>query len=192
VLVIEDLHWADEQLLDFVDQLIKWTGSVPLLVVATTRPELLNRRTSLAAANGRCAVVPLSGLLEVDIGRLLDDSLGRISLSREMRSAVVDRSGGSPLYAEEYVRMLPDLERVGDLGHARIGGRNDDLLLPATVQGIIVARLDALDPPDKALLQDAAVLGKVGWAGASLLSLGLLSPRYGTGFRIWIGGSSCV
>jgi class 3 adenylate cyclase/tetratricopeptide (TPR) repeat protein len=166
VLVIEDLHWADEQLLDFVDHLINWSGSVPLLVVATTRPELFKRRTNLAAANGRSAVVQLSGLSEVDIGRLLDESLGRLSLSPQMRSAVVDRSGGNPLYAEEYVRMLADRERAGDLGQTRVGDRNNDVPLPETVEGIIAARLDALDPPDKALMQDAAVLGKVGWAGA--------------------------
>ena len=173
VLVIEDLHWADEQLLDFIDQLIQWTGPVPLLVVATTRPDLLNRRPSLAAANGRCLVVPLSALSEVDTGRLLDDSLGRVSLSPELRSAVVDRSAGNPLYAEEYVRMLADRERAGDLGQARAASKNDDVPLPDTVEGIIAARLDALDPPDKALLQDAAVLGKVGWAGALVAVSGL-------------------
>ena len=177
VLVIEDLHWADEQLLDFVDYLINWCGSVPLLVVATTRPDLLNRRMRFATANGRCAVVPLLALSEVDIGRLLDESLGRLSLSPQMRSAVVDRSGGNPLYAEEYVRMLADLERVGDdLNQARVGDRNIDVPLPETVEGIIAARLDALDPPDKALLQDAAVLGKVGWAGALAAVSGLAPP----------------
>ena len=130
-----------------------------------------------AAANGRCAVVPLAALSEVDIGRLLDESLGRLSLSPQMRSAVVDRSGGNPLYAEEYVRMLADLEFVGDdLNQARVGDRNIDVPLPETVEGIIAARLDALDPPDKALLQDAAVLGKVGWAGALAAVSGLAPP----------------
>jgi tetratricopeptide (TPR) repeat protein len=175
VLVIEDLHWADEQLLDFVDHLINWAGSVPLLVVATTRPDLLNRRASLAAGNGRCAVVPLSALSEVDTGRLLDESLGRLSLSPKMRSAVVGRSGGNPLYAEEYVRMLADLERPADVSQARAAHRNGDLPLPETVEGIIAARLDGLDPVDKALLQDAAVLGKVGWAGALAAVSGLAS-----------------
>ncbi len=192
VLVIEDLHWADEQLLDFVDHLINWAGSVPLLLVATTRPGLLNRRTSLAAANGRCAIVPLSALSDVDTERLLDESLGQLSLSPEMRSAVVDCSGGNPLYAEEYVRMLADLERPGDLGQVRGADRNGDVPLPETVEGIIAARLDALDPSDKALLQDAAVLGKVGWAGAWPLSPGWVRRLSGTSFRIWIGGSSCV
>jgi len=173
VLVIEDLHWADEQLLDFVDHLISWAGSVPLLLVATTRPDLLNRRTSLAAANGRCAIVPLSALSDVDTERLLDESLGRLSLSPEMRLAVVDRSGGNPLYAEEYVRMLADLERPGDLGQVRGANRNGEVPLPETVEGIIAARLDALDPSDKALLQDASVLGKVGWAGALAAVSGL-------------------
>ena len=173
VLVIEDLHWADEQLLDFVDHLINWTGSVPLLVVATTRPDLLNRRTSLAATNGRRTFVPLTALSEVDTGRLLDESLGRLSLSSELRSTVVDRAGGNPLYAEEYVRMLANRERVSNLGQTRIGDKNNDVPLPETVEGIIAARLDALDPPDKALLQDAAVLGKVGWAGALAAVCGL-------------------
>ena len=176
VLVFEDLHWADEQLLDFVDHLIDWTGPVPLLVVATTRPDLLDRRTSLAGRNGRSAVVPLSALSEIDTGRLLDGSLGRLSLSPEMRAAVVDRSGGNPLYAEEYVRMLADLERAGDPGRSPTAGTNRDVPLPDTVEGIIAARIDGLDSSDKALLQDAAVLGKVGWAGA-LAALSGLSPH---------------
>jgi class 3 adenylate cyclase/tetratricopeptide (TPR) repeat protein len=173
VLVIEDLHWADEQLLDFIDHLIHWSKPVPLLVVATTRPDLLNRRPSLAAPNGRCLVMPLSALSEVDTERLLDESLGRVSLSPGLRSAVVDRSAGNPLYAEEYVRMLADRERAGDLGQAPVADKDDDVPLPDTVEGIIAARLDALDPPDKALLQDASVLGKVGWAGALAAVSGL-------------------
>jgi class 3 adenylate cyclase/tetratricopeptide (TPR) repeat protein len=166
VLVIEDLHWADELLLEFLDHLVDWATDVPLLVLATTRPELLARRPGWGGGKPNSAIVSLAPLSEPDTARLVAGLLGQMLLPAEVQAALLARAGGNPLYAEEYVRMLADhgyLTKVGGswrLDHTR------ELLLPESVQGIIAARLDALAPQDKALLQDAAVLGKVGWLGA--------------------------
>jgi hypothetical protein len=166
VLVIEDLHWADELLLDFLDHLVDWVTDVPLLVVCTARPELLARRPVWGGGKANAATVSLAPLSEADTARLVAALLNQALLPVETQAALLARAGGNPLYAEEYVRMLADR---GFLRRAGSGWRLEDtgeLPLPESVQGIIAARLDTLAPEDKALLQDAAVLGKVGWVGA--------------------------
>jgi class 3 adenylate cyclase/tetratricopeptide (TPR) repeat protein len=166
VLVVEDLHWADETLLDFLDHLLDWAAEVPLLVVATARPELLARRPSWGGGKPNSAIVSLTALSDHDTARLVAGLLDQVLLPAELHAALLARAGGNPLYAEEYVRMLADrgfLRRVG--GSWRLE-RAGELPLPESVQGIIAARLDALGPEEKALVQDAAVLGTVGWPGA--------------------------
>jgi len=152
VLVVEDLHWADEGLLDFVDYLVDWARGVPLLVVASARPELLERRPGWGGGKANATTVSLRPLSEVETARLLSLLLEQPLLSADTQHDLVARAGGNPLYAEEYVRMLRD-------------GRFTGERLPETVQGIIAARLDALPPQEKLLVQDAAVVGKVFWSG---------------------------
>ncbi|MBA2643050.1 MAG: AAA family ATPase [Actinobacteria bacterium] len=153
VLVFEDLHWADEGLLDFIDGLADRVSGVSLLVVCSARPELLERRPGWGGGKRNAATVSLAPLTETETARLVAALLDRPVLPAEMQAALLQRAGGNPLYAEEYVRMLADR---GD----------DDMSLPETVQGIVAARLDLLAKDEKALLQDASVLGKVFWTDA--------------------------
>jgi class 3 adenylate cyclase/tetratricopeptide (TPR) repeat protein len=163
VLVFEDLHWADDNLLDFVDYLVDWATDSPLLVVGTARPELLERRPGWGGGKPNSATVSLSPLSEEDIARLLASLLEQSVMPAETQAALLARAGGNPLYAEEYARML--IER----GLASSG----DAPLPETVQGIVAARLDALTSEEKTLIQDAAVIGKVFWSGALAAMNGL-------------------
>src|SRR5207302_1840622 len=156
VLVFEDLQWADDGLLDFVDHLVEWASGVPLLCVCTARPELLERRPDWGGGKRNATTISLSPLSEVETSRLVAALLERAVLPAETQSLLLARAGGNPLYAEEYVRMLQD----------RGSGRIEDAQLPESVQGIIAARLDALPAEEKDLLQDAAVMGKVVWVGA--------------------------
>ena len=156
VLVFEDLHWADDGLLDFLDELIDWTRDVPLLVVCTARPELLVRRPGWGGGKLNAATLALAPLSDEETAVLLAELLDRSVLPAELQSALLIRAGGNPLYAEEFARMAAD-RSVTDLTAAE---------LPGSVQGIIAARLDGLDPEDKSLLQDAAVVGKTFWVGA--------------------------
>jgi class 3 adenylate cyclase/tetratricopeptide (TPR) repeat protein len=162
VLVFEDLHWADEGLLDFVDELVERVSGVPLLVVATARPELLRRRTGWAGGKGNAVTISLPPLSDSETARLVAALLEQPLSRAEAPEALLARVGGNPLYAEQFCRMM--LER-GDIRE-----------LPETVQGIIAARLDGLPAEQKRLLQDAAVIGKVFWAGA-LEAIGRVSPR---------------
>jgi class 3 adenylate cyclase/tetratricopeptide (TPR) repeat protein len=175
VLVVEDLHWADDALLDFLDHLVDWAAEVPLLVVATARPELLARRPGWGGGKPNAATVSLSPLSEEDTARLVADLLGQALLPAELQAALLVRAGGNPLYAEEYVRMLVDRGYLKKIGSSWRLERADELPLPETVQGIIAARLDVLSPQEKALLQDAAVLGKVAWLGG-LAALAATDP----------------
>jgi class 3 adenylate cyclase/tetratricopeptide (TPR) repeat protein len=164
VLVFEDLHWADDALLDFVEHLLDWSGDVPLLVVAAARPELLARRPGWGA-RPNADLVQVGPLGEHDTARLLAALLDTSVLPAELQAALLERAGGNPLYAEEYVRMLTDR---GLLDTRRPGRavEADALPLPETVQGLIAARVDALGAEEKAVLADAAVVGTVVWLGA--------------------------
>ena len=166
VLVFEDLHWADDGLLDFVDDLVEWASAVRLLVVCIARPELLSRRPGWGGGKPNATTLSLSPLTRDDTARLVAALLEQAVLPAELQAALLARAEGNPLYAEEYIRMLQDrgfLRRED--GAWRFEG-SDDLPLPETVQGIVAARLDSLSHEEKALVQDAAVLGKVFWAGA--------------------------
>jgi class 3 adenylate cyclase/tetratricopeptide (TPR) repeat protein len=163
VLVFEDLHWADDNLLDFVDYLVDWVTDSPLLVIGTARPELLERRPGWGGGKANAATVSLSPLSDEEIARLLASLLEQAVMPAETQAPLLARAGGNPLYAEEYARMVS--ERGVD--------PTDDSALPETVQGIVAARLDALSAEDKALIQDAAVLGKVFWSGALAAMNGL-------------------
>jgi class 3 adenylate cyclase len=152
VLIFEDLHWADDDLLDFVDELADWVEGVPMLVLCTARPELLDRRPGWGGGKRNAVTVSLAPLGEDETARLIAQLLNRSVLPAETQAALLARAGGNPLYAEQFVRMYAE--------------RGEQVELPETVQGIIAARLDSLDLDGKSLLQNAAVLGKVFWAGA--------------------------
>jgi len=153
VIVFDDLHWADESLLDFVDHLVDWATAVPLLVVCTARPELLSRRAGWGGGKPNATTISLSPLSNDETTRLVHALLERAVLPADVQTTLIERAGGNPLYAEEFARMV---DEVGEQG---------DLRLPESVQGIIAARLDALPLEEKLLLQDAAVVGKVFWLG---------------------------
>jgi class 3 adenylate cyclase/tetratricopeptide (TPR) repeat protein len=152
VLIFEDLHWADDDLLDFVDELADWVEGVPMLVLCTARPELFDRRPGWAGGKRNAVTVSLAPLGEDETARLIAQLLNRSVLPAETQAALLARAGGNPLYAEQFVHMYAE--------------RGEETDLPETVQGIIAARLDSLDLVEKSLLQNAAVLGKVFWAGA--------------------------
>ena len=152
VLVFEDLHWADTALLDFIDELLDRVRGVPLLVLATTRPELLERRPDWAGGKPSALTISLPPLSETETRRLVATKLAGPVLTSEVAGALLPRIGGNPLYAEQFCRMVAERGRLE--------------ALPETLHGIIAARIDGLADAEKRLLQNAAVLGKVFWLGA--------------------------
>jgi class 3 adenylate cyclase len=151
VLAFEDLHWADDGLLDFLDYLVDWASDLPILVVASARPELLERRPGWGGGKRNATTISLAPLAGDDTARLIAALLDTSVLPAETQASLLQRAGGNPLYAEEFTRMLAE--------------RGATEALPETLQGIIAARLDMLAPEDKALLQQAAVVGRTFWLG---------------------------
>jgi class 3 adenylate cyclase/tetratricopeptide (TPR) repeat protein len=154
VLVVEDLHWADDALLEFLEHLLDWTAAVPLVVLCTARPELFERRPAWGGGKRNATTISLSPLTSDDASRLLQALLERSVLAAETQSLLLERAGGNPLYAEQFARML--VER----------GDSEGIAVPETVHALVAARLDTLRPELKALLHDAAVVGRVFWLGA--------------------------
>jgi class 3 adenylate cyclase len=154
VLVFEDLQWADAGFLDFVEHLVDWVTDVPLLVVATTRPELLTERPGWGGGMANAATISLSTLSDEETAHIIASILDRSGAAPELRAAALAKAAGNPLYAEEFAKLLGE------------SGAMDDAAMPAGVQGIIAARLDLLGTDAKRVLQAASVLGKVFWTGA--------------------------
>ncbi|MDQ3935222.1 MAG: AAA family ATPase, partial [Actinomycetota bacterium] len=149
VVVFEDIHWADEGMLDAIEYLAQWVRA-PLMLICLTRGELLDRRPSWGGGRRAATQMFLDPLSEDDTRRLVSALLGG---SSEVVPAVAERSGGNPLFAEEMVR------RITEEG----AGAGD---LPDSVQGVLAARLDALEPVERRLVQQAAVVGRTFWASS--------------------------
>jgi class 3 adenylate cyclase/tetratricopeptide (TPR) repeat protein len=152
VLVFEDLHWGDDDLLDFVDHLVDWVTDVPLLVVATGRPELLERRPGWGGGKRNALTISLGPLADTETAHLLAALLGRSVIAADTQSELLVRAAGNPLYAEQFAAMVAERGEAGGI--------------PETVHGIIAARLDGLAAEEKRLLQAAAVIGRQFWLGA--------------------------
>jgi hypothetical protein len=163
VVQIDDVHWAEEQLLDLLERLVHDTSG-PMLLIATTRPELLEQRPGWGARVPG-TTVELEALSADDAVRMMDELLGG-SLPAELRDVVVDRADGNPFFVEELLGTLIDrelLERQN--GSWRLAALPEDFSIPDTVHAVVAARVDLLQPAEKQALQAAAVIGRIFWAG---------------------------
>ncbi len=145
VLAVEDLQWADDGLLDLLEHIVEWGSDAPVALLCTARPEFLERRPSWPGVQ---RVEPLSAEATIQLlGALLTD----MPVTGDVWPRLLSQTGGNPLYAEEYARMLVE------------GAPEGELPLPESVHALIAARLDVLGREAKAVLQDAAVVGKEFW-----------------------------
>ena len=180
VLVFEDLHHADSGLLDFIDHLMEWSRAVPITVITLARPELLERRPDWGAGKRAFTSIYLEPLPTVEMERLLAGLVPGLPPTAVDR--IVARADGIPLYAVETVRMLLAQGRLVQEGESyQPVGNLDDLAVPETLTALIAARLDGLEASDRALVEDAAVLGQsftvAGLAAVSGEPAASLEPR---------------
>jgi class 3 adenylate cyclase/tetratricopeptide (TPR) repeat protein len=166
VLVFEDVHWADDGLLDFIEYMGDWSQGA-ILTVSLARPELFERRPTWGGGKRNAASIALDPLSTAESVAMLDDLLAG-ALPEELERLVAERSEGNPLFVEEIVRKLIDdgVLRSAGGGGWEITRPIDRVELPRSIQGLIAARLDGLPDDEKALLQDASVVGRVFWSGA--------------------------
>jgi predicted ATPase len=153
VVVWEDIHWADEGMLDLIEYLSEWLRA-PILQLCSARDELLERRAEWAASRRSASVLFLDPLPQADARELISGLLHDAGANQQLLSALVDRAGGNPLFAEEMV------QRLAEEGSVRAAE------LPDTVRGVLAARIDSLPPLERALVAHAAVIGRTFWEGA--------------------------
>ncbi|MCA1694612.1 MAG: hypothetical protein LC749_07695, partial [Actinobacteria bacterium] len=161
-----DLHWADPSLLEFIEHLVDWVSGVPMFVVCTARPELYDNHPTWGGGKRNFTILSLSPLNDSETAQLISSLLSQAVLPAEIHAALLERAGGNPLYAEEFVRMLFDRGILERKGRVLTLAPHADIPVPDNVHALIAARLDTLSPDHKALLHDASVVGKVFWSGA--------------------------
>ena len=154
VLGFEDVHWAEEPLLDLVEHLADRIDDAPVLLVCLARPELLDSRPGWGGGRRRAITIELGPLPDHETGMLVDALVKDLPLPDDLRTALLDKTEGNPLFVEETVRLLVD---EGDTAGVRI---------PDTLQALIAARIDRLPPGSKSVLRHGAVVGRVFWRGA--------------------------
>ena len=159
VMVFEDFHHADSGLIEFVDHMMEWSRNLPVMILTLARPELLDRRPDWGAAKRSFTSLHLEPLSDADMRSMLAGLVPGLPASAVR--TIVERADGVPMYAVETVRMLVVEGRVAQEGGVyRPTGDLATLAVPETLTALIASRLDALEPADRALVQDAAVLGQ--------------------------------
>ena len=159
IMVFEDIHWADAALIEFVEYLLDWSRNHPIYIVTLSRPDIAEKHPGWGANLRNFTSLTLEPLPDPAIDGLLRGLVPGIPEDAAQR--ILERADGIPLYAVETVRMLLDrglLERHD--GGYKVTGDLGALDVPETLHALIAARLDGLDPEERRLLQDAAVLGK--------------------------------
>ena len=157
VVLVEDLHWAEDPLLDLLERVSRDVRG-PLLVIGTARPELLDRRPAWGGGRRNASLVWLDALSPVESAAVLDELVPGV-LSPETRSALVERAEGNPFFLEELLAAFVETGTVVEE-------------LPDSVQAILSARVDRLPSGDKAALQAASVIGRIFWTGPTLELVG--------------------
>ena len=175
LLLLDDLHWADDSSLDFLNYLVQVNRDVPMLMLTLTRPALFERRADWPGAADSQRII-LNALDKGSSHQLVKELLKKMrEIPAVLRELITDSAGGNPFYMEELVKMLVD---VGVIDNQQEGWSvNLEKLLsthvPQTLTGVLQARLDGLKPAEKLALQQASAIGFVFWDQA----LAALDPR---------------
>ncbi|HET8660420.1 MAG TPA: adenylate/guanylate cyclase domain-containing protein [Micromonosporaceae bacterium] len=172
VLFFEDLHWADEPMRRCIELLGASVRDVPLLLLCTARPELVERDPTWAGTIGGSLTITLSPLQGSSIAWLYAHLFGQPAFSADLLTPLVELADGNPLYAQEYVRMLIERGSLRRAGRSWTLEPEQDLPMPDSVHAVIANRVDLLDPVDRTVLQAAAVVGMQFWPGAVAAALG--------------------
>ena len=170
-LFVEDLHWADEQLLAMLGHIARRSDG-PLLVLATARPEFVDDHPGFAVAQEKATSLALGPLDEGDEERMVEGLLGGQRVPANIRGPVLDRAEGNPFFLEQLVGELIDSGALAhDAGGWRVMRGAVNPALPDTIHGVLAARIDRLSGPEKLVLQEAAVVGRTFWRPAVNLSI---------------------
>jgi class 3 adenylate cyclase len=178
VVLVEDLHWGEDALLDLLEAGVRDVRG-PLLLLGTARPELVHSQPRWGGRGLDADTLWLEALSPPDAARMVDELVPGV-LPAPVRRVVIERAEGNPFFVEELVRTLID-RGVLEWRHSGWTARDlpDDFVVPDTVQAVLAARIDLLEPAQKAALQAAAVIGRTFWAGPVYELLDSVEPDLG-------------
>jgi tetratricopeptide (TPR) repeat protein len=149
VVVVEDVHWAEPTLLDLLEYLVAFSSGHPILLVCNTRPEFLQTRPAWGTPQPNRSLVVLDALSEAE-ARQLVESAGVAELGSHTTAQIVETAEGNPLFLEQLVA---------------VGAENGQTALPSSIQAVLAARIDHLEPGERAVLEPASVQGRTFYVG---------------------------
>jgi tetratricopeptide (TPR) repeat protein len=161
ILVVDDLQWAEPPVVETLEQLVERASDVPLLLICIARPEFLEARRDWATGQANSTTITLDPLTREETGTLISRLLEIEALPAELRTEIIERSAGTPLFCEEFIQMLIDEGRlVQDGASWRATGAIGEIRVPHSIQAVLAARLDSLPDIEKSVLQAASVIGE--------------------------------
>jgi class 3 adenylate cyclase/TPR repeat protein len=167
ILVVEDVHWASEPLLELLGQLTDALSDTAVLTICTARPEFFESRNAWGGGVRDSASIRLSPLPEMESLRLVDALVGVGGLPRDLTSRIVARAEGNPFFVEEILQMLIDRDAIArENGGWAVRGHVGEVELPDSIHGVIAARIDLLDAGSREALRRCSVMGRVFWPQA--------------------------
>ena len=134
VVVVDDIHWADETLLDLLEYLVGFSSGAPILLLCLARPDVFDVRPSWGAPRTGTTLVSLSPLSDDESDGLIEGLRRNDDVTRTLRDRIVDVAAGNPLFVEQMLAMLADDPEAADEA------------VPATLQALLAARIDRLEP----------------------------------------------
>jgi class 3 adenylate cyclase/tetratricopeptide (TPR) repeat protein len=147
----DDLQWAEATFLDLIEYLCGWSRDAPILIFCLARPELLDRRPSWHAAGETIVLTPLS---PPQAEQMLENLRGETEVGQELLGRITEAAEGNPLFVEQMLAMLTE------------NGGESNVAIPPSIHALLNARLDRLDPGERAVVERASVIGKEFWRGA--------------------------
>ena len=155
VIAFDDLQWAEPAFLELIEYLLGWIVDAPILIVCLARPELLEQHPGWLASSPSASAIVLDPLSEAEAEALLELLRGEQELTADLFLRITGAAEGNPLYVEQMLAMLTE-----------DGGASGDVAIPPTIHALLAARLDRLEPEERAVIERASVIGKEFWRGA--------------------------
>jgi class 3 adenylate cyclase/tetratricopeptide (TPR) repeat protein len=185
VVVFDDIQWGEPTFLDLLEYLVDWITTEPVLLVCIARPELLEIRPGWMTGKANGALVALQPLSVRETDALIRNLIEHAEPTEHALARVAEISEGNPLFVEEMLRMLVDdglLQRVN--GRWTVTGDLSRIAIPPTIHALLAARLDRLEREERAVIEQASVVGRVfSWDAVSELSTAQIRPRLSTHVR---------
>jgi class 3 adenylate cyclase/tetratricopeptide (TPR) repeat protein len=167
LLIIDDLQWAESTFLDLLEYISGWTTKAPVMLCCLARADLLELRPSWGLPRPNASAILLEPLNESETDELIGNLLGRLPFPGPAQARIIAAAEGNPLFAEELLRMLRDEGALcRDNGGWKVTADLDELAVPPSIHALLSARLDRLEPEERAVIQRASVVGQVFWWSA--------------------------